>query len=707
MLTVLRRPQSCKLSSTLLTGYSITSNGYGTAVLSPTTSLSDGDRVLITNARDSYNGFWFLSAYGPAQFRLTRYVGGPTLDYTQNSTGVSLYKCATDVDWSCVHLPIVYLLSSNLWPVNASDSIRGVTGFQNDNGFVRLTLSGSISVEVLDWLNIQSTSEDDLDGPFQILTKWSPTQFTIDAPYSVAQGSPYTYATATAQKYYNSYHGRIRIYAGLNASHLWASLKPYELITELKLIPDDNGQIFVNVAETIKQAIQILYNRPNYDTAPYDLDRFCQFYIEIAEGYDVAGVPTLQSYSSDQSTFEGWAADAKNEFKHRYSGFLSDVMFSDISNPAKFLTLATRPVLFNGNYFDLSIIDSFESSLLPVDQRTYDANDNLIQEVNSTISSVVSGGLLRLPIDVLGAEVYQKYSLRGIDYFVDPTSWINGRVLGPANTFSSISNSNLQTLFSKISLAGFGDAGAHQILPEQYRVSGYSFTFKITTVSTDLSGAVFFTARVYNQAGSISANSTTALTSNGLKTLTVVATGFIPYSFEVVITNSSAGIILSLSLQTETQGTFSEEKRIDVYQNCFTQFIYLTWKNPLGGFDYWLFTGDKDYNINILETQEKDRNPYPNWDQSYGEFADTLSQEVSRKSRNELIIRSQNLTLAQLEMIKGIKISSLVQQLTSKFDKRTLKIDSTSFVTRSDAQRTVFEFTFRAVYTDELPSQSL
>ena len=43
----------------------------------------------------------------------------------------------------------------------------------------------------------------------------------------------------------------------------------------------------------------------------------------------------------------------------------------------------------------------------------------------------------------------------------------------------------------------------------------------------------------------------------------------------------------------------SEAKEFEVDSDCANQEIYLTWLNSTGGWDYWKFTAEKDYNLNI------------------------------------------------------------------------------------------------------------
>jgi hypothetical protein len=151
----------------------------------------------------------------------------------------------------------------------------------------------------------------------------------------------------------------------------------------------------------------------------------------------------------------------------------------------------------------------------------------------------------------------------------------------------------------------------------------------------------------------------------------------------------------------------SETKTLNVISDCANQSIYLTWRNYLGGMDYWLFTAIKDYGIDIEGTQTSEKNIFVNWPASYE--TDKIRFETKRDSSETLVIRSQNLTLAEIEGIKYIKTSTLVQQVTGTETVpifRTVLVDDSSFKIRADQDKLYFiEFTI--TYTDMIPSQSL
>lgn len=489
--------------------------------------------------------------------------------HTQSAYNVTIYRGIATVGWSCVHLPIQYGLRTDLSP-NTADTPVNVVGYANDNGLIRLTLSGPITANALDWLFIDSTSLDELDGAFKIITKHSSTQFTINAPYSLASLSPYTYSSATAVKYYNNMYFVVRVYAGIPSGYFTEPLKPYELITELKMSPDANGDISFNIAEAVKEKLEIQQNRPNYDSYPYDLDRYAAFYIEYTEQYDESDGVTVTSTNTGffASGFVGFAADAKLAFKNRYAGFLSEYVYGNNSNTLKFLSDGV-PTLFSGYYFDISYIHTFSTiaSLMTIN---YDATGVQIGFTEVQLAAGPDEGIVRLEIAVTGSEAYK--------------------------------------------------------------------TIQILNVSTGL--------------------------------------------------------------------PMSELKRINVNSECANVTFYVTWKNHLGGFNYWLFTSNKDYGVNILDTKQSDKNYFTEWPNSYAETADTITQETYRSSVNELTLRAENLSEDDADFIAGIRTSSLVQIMTTKYDRRTILVEASSFKKRTDNEKLVsIEFTVR--YTDNIPSQSL
>ena len=135
-----------------------------------------------------------------------------------------------------------------------------------------------------------------------------------------------------------------------------------------------------------------------------------------------------------------------------------------------------------------------------------------------------------------------------------------------------------------------------------------------------------------------------------------------------------------------------------------TEPIYISWLNYLGGFEYFFFTAKKEFQIEIGETGESSNNILPNWPQSQGKTADTLRKQTFRTSRNRVLVRSQHLTINQLEALDVIKTSPLVQIIEGRTDRRTVIVDSDSFKKYDEADK-LFTIQFSISYTDDIPSQ--
>jgi hypothetical protein len=130
----------------------------------------------------------------------------------------------------------------------------------------------------------------------------------------------------------------------------------------------------------------------------------------------------------------------------------------------------------------------------------------------------------------------------------------------------------------------------------------------------------------------------------------------------------------------------------------------LTFLNHLGGFEYFFFTAKKEYGVDVEETGETRENILPNWPNSWGLNADTIDKQTFRKSRDYVIVRSQYLSLNQLEALKEIRTSPLVQLMVSRLDRRTVIVDTDSFKRYDEADK-VFSVQFKIRFTNLNPSQ--
>ena len=531
--------------------------------------LADGDYIYIISSIRDYCGFWYVDQQTVNNFKILPYATGAAVPYINNDT-VTFYTELEENKWSSVHLPIVYKLSSDLWPVNSVDTVRTVSSAANSFGYTRLTLSGDIkatgSANELDFVKL---AVNGIEGIYQIIQWTSDTNFVVDLTFVGTN----TYGNV--QFYYNNYHARVKIYAGLTGTHRWAAQKPYTYVTELKEVPDSDNLVMVNINEYLKSQIAILTNDLLLGTLPNDIDSVCMFYILVAESYDISldGYTIgsyLSGYTDDSGTFEGIAVNAKLPFKNLYSGFMGEY----VGIIKKFLTLFTQPTMFSGYYFEVSFIimdpttGSNEQTLI---QQTY-KNGVLQNTYTIPIGDAIDNyGVFRIPLTVKGDEDQQK-------------------------VYTSVSSS----------------PGAEK----------------------------------------------------------------------------------------------SEILTINVNHECSAQSIQFQWKVFTGGHDTFVFTAQNDEGVDIPSTKQSQKSIMGDWPASYGSTADTINREIERNSNGSITVYSQYLSEIECDGIAFIKSSPLVQILVSKFDKRTVIIDTASWVKKTDGAKT-FSITFKASFTDDIPSQSL
>jgi len=361
--TIKDRPQGHVFSQTAQTA-TVTDNG-GAYFNCPGHGMIDSDYCFIDSVYTAYNGLWFVDKFDNDNFWIRPYDDATKQPYVNYRSGktVTFYRSLLAHNWNAVHLPIVYKLGSDAWPTNSVDTARTVSSISNDSGYVNLNLSGDIkatgTAAELEFIQITGQNA----GIYQIINYISDSDITIDMPYVAGL----TFAGSTVQYYYNNYHIRVKIYAGLKSTHYWASQKAYEEIMEVSVVPDSNGIVNINIADFLKTKIEIDKNDPTLDTLPNDINSFCQFYIWVYEAYTYSNGYTLgtsvTSMGTDQNNFEGYAINSMLPFKTYSGGFMDDYVSGlTVATPQRFLSVMTNPEIFSGQYFDLSFILNSNSS---------------------------------------------------------------------------------------------------------------------------------------------------------------------------------------------------------------------------------------------------------------------------------------------------------------------------------------------------------
>lgn len=718
--TILQRPRGYILESTSLTGGDATqysSNNWVLINVNALHGLVNGDVVYITSDIENYNGFWIVEVTTATAFLIYNEEGSADrVEYVANTLNLDVYKSTLEHGWSCVHLPITYKLSNNLYPVNSSDTTRNINSVQDANGYTVLQLSGSLgSVHSYDFVKITVPNDTDLSGVYQIIEFISPTVMIINLVYEASNN----FTSATAIKQYNNYTILVRVYAGLNASHTWTAQKPYELAATLEFTPDSDNEIFFSVNEILKSYIETRNNLV-LGTLPTNIDFFSMFYIETAEKYDDSDGYTFgsltSSFTSDQGNFEGYAGNAKLEFKNIYSGYLSEYFMDTVSTPmtttGNFLTLFDE-LTFNPNYFDVSFIVG--TAAYKIKKLFYTESGGYIGA--STVSIADIDGLIRLPIDdVYPVIIFMLYNddneviseqktIRNLCQFTEAQSTsFNNSALNSGLPLNFTSPPN-DTVVTTATLTRFVTPEPNYKGTVTWNMGIAPFTAgDLVTIILDYLDATLLVALESHTIATVSTSGDSG--SFDLPVPEQNIYGFrVRYAVHNVGTNSNfTGNVLfdGAEFPVETHVLYTST----IGDCCDDEIIDLTWLNNLGGFEYFRFNANKDHIREIQEVITTKNNILPSWPKSYGADADTIRKQTKRVSNKAYTIRSQHLTTDQVDAISFIKSSILVQILVSRYDRRTVIVDTDSFIVRKDGDDTK-EISFNVSFTDDIPVQSL
>jgi len=117
--------------------------------------------------------------------------------------------------------------------------------------------------------------------------------------------------------------------------------------------------------------------------------------------------------------------------------------------------------------------------------------------------------------------------------------------------------------------------------------------------------------------------------------------------------------------------------------DCFKYNIDLAWLNTLGGWEHWRFTAFKSYGYDISDVNTFERDIFQNWDTDFIN-GQTQTDTLSLTAKKTLIVRSQDLTIQQIEAIARVKISIKVIDETDINKLQTVIVDKSSFTYRTD-----------------------
>lgn len=393
--TVISRPVGHKLLTTEVSAVINDYSGDAIVYVPGGHSLSDGDYVFIESNFDSYNGFKYADSIAYDHFKIRNSEGGDYVQFKQEAD-VIFYVSELDHGFQCVHLPIVYELYSNIYPVNTVEdeyTPRTISFAANSNGYTGLQGSTNfININALDYIEL--IGDGPLAGVYQILDYIDPDEIVINLVWN----SSNVFSGYELRKYYNNYFVTVNVYGGLDSNHPWYSEKPIELISTLKFIPDSDGRIKFSISEILKGQITTR-NNLTLDTLPNNLDFYTQFYISYSESYDTSDGVDVSVFTGDVVTddFIGHALNAMLPFKSLNQGHMSDYVDTE-DQLARWLTTQDRPVGVAGYFFDLSFINQYYG--IDINIVIFKSINDVVTETE-TIEILNPGqGILRVPINI-------------------------------------------------------------------------------------------------------------------------------------------------------------------------------------------------------------------------------------------------------------------------------------------------------------------
>lgn len=422
--TLISNPLGHKLAPTLYNA-TISSDG-GDALVTHSSGVSNASWIYIESNIERYNGFKYVVQISPTTFKIRDQLGGDEIGFIQEAD-ITFQISDLDHSWQSVHLPIVYELASNLFPLNEPEETyvpRTVSSFANYNGYVQLNLSSALSgPEELE--HIELVGDGDLAGVYQIVTVIQPWSIVIDMAYE----SGMSFTGYHVLKYYNNYFITVQVYAGLDTGHRWEDEKPFELAGTLRLIPGSDNRVKFSISEILKGYINTR-NNLTLDTLPNNLDFFTQFKISWFESYDetVDGEVTVFEGSVTNDSFRGNAVNSMMPFKSLNESFMSDYI-DEGTQLARWLTLQDRPVAIVGYFFDLSFLLRHNGNVNVV---IYKSSNGIVTDTEIIELIQPGTGVIRVPISIeSGYDLYcVQVLMPGTDGYTPPAmddflTWTN------------------------------------------------------------------------------------------------------------------------------------------------------------------------------------------------------------------------------------------------------------------------------------------
>jgi len=303
--------------------------------------------------------------------------------------------------WNAANLPLIYDITNTKWPTNSEDGTVAITSVTDDgNGFAELNHGSSTGLVAKEWVNVAGSAA--YDGAHQIRSV-NGNNLIIDFPFGATD-------TGTSQEYYNNYTTLIRVYAGIDPAHTFASQKPIVLIGTIEQRPDTDSITLADVRDYVKNKLNTIYNE-DQASWPNDINGWTDFYIAFAERYDLvtAGVVSdfTSAFTDDGSPINYLhATHSALQFGNARGGNMDDYAINDspYGDLAKWMTDFERLKIIDGQNWNVSIIMdiTFEVTL---EILQFDKNGDALTTLSKTI---VSG-------NIADATFLQDFSVGGED----------------------------------------------------------------------------------------------------------------------------------------------------------------------------------------------------------------------------------------------------------------------------------------------------
>lgn len=134
--------------------------------------------------------------------------------------------------------------------------------------------------------------------------------------------------------------------------------------------------------------------------------------------------------------------------------------------------------------------------------------------------------------------------------------------------------------------------------------------------------------------------------------------------------------------------------------SCCGNNIDLQWLNRLGGWEHWSFTAFKTFGDNISNVETIQKDILQDWDTDFI-TGQTESEHISIEANDTIVVRSQDLTIQQINAIKNIKKSIKVNDETDLNNIVTVLVDKAPFQYRTDNDKR-HSIEFQITYPGEI-----